>query len=129
VPLPTILIVEDDPVTRLAVQKKLAQGGFEVITAADGNEGLARAREARPQLIVADVMMPGLDGAAFCRAVRADPALGRVPVILLTAKGHDADLKDIPADQVLAKPCYPAELLEAVRRLLKARAGEPKLQA
>ena len=91
---PLILIVDDNPTNVDILQARLAANNYEIITAADGQEGLAKAREAQPDLILLDIMMPKMDGLEVCRHLRADTSLPFMPIILVTAK---ADSKDVVA--------------------------------
>ena len=81
----TVLIVDDEPNIAISVNFLMSREGLEVLTAHDGEEGLARIRADRPDLVVLDVMMPKLDGFEVCRAVRTDPALAGVRILMLTA--------------------------------------------
>ena len=121
----TVLVVEDHAELRAYVRRHLAgRGGYRVIEAADGAAGLALARERLPDLVVSDVMMPGLDGFALCRALKADPETDFIPVILLTARAEQADrLEGLAehADDYLTKPFDPAELVARVGNLIAGR--------
>ena len=83
--MPTILVVDDEPAIAGMLQDLLEDEGYHVVTAGNGQEGLACLPEARPQLVLSDVMMPGLDGRAFCRALQADPTYRSIPVVLMSA--------------------------------------------
>lgn len=115
-----ILIIEDEYSMRLALTDVLQAQGWRVRVATDGSQGLAMALEESPELIVLDVMLPGLDGFALCRELRAR---GRhMPVLMLTARGHVNDRVtglDAGADDYLAKPFASAELLARVRALAR----------
>ncbi len=80
----TVLVIDDEPAVRDLMQRFLTKEGFRVVTAAGGEEGLRRARELRPDAITLDVMMPGMDGWAVLAALKADPAVADIPVIMLT---------------------------------------------
>ena len=82
---PTILVVDDEAAIAEMLQDLLEDEGYQVVTAGNGHEGLARVAKVRPQLVLSDVMMPGLDGRAFCRALHADPAYRAIPVVLMSA--------------------------------------------
>src|SRR5436190_17517073 len=115
-----ILIVEDELPMRTALEDCLAGEGFRVMTAADGESGLERALQEKPDLILLDVMMPRLDGFAMCAELRR---LGHTaPVLMLTAKGQIRDRVtglDCGADEYLVKPFSTDELLARVRALLR----------
>jgi two-component system alkaline phosphatase synthesis response regulator PhoP len=119
----TILIIEDEPkVTKLA-RDYLEQGGFRVLIAADGNTGLAMARSERPEMIVLDLMLPGMDGLDVCRALRRE---SDVPIIMLTARSEETDRLiglELGADDYVSKPFSPRELVARVRALLRRAKG------
>ncbi len=121
---PRILIVDDNPTNVKVLQTRLAAEGYEVVTAADGEEGLAAARQHTPDLILLDVMMPKLDGFEVCRRLRADPAFPFTPIIMVTAM---ADSKDVVAgleaggDEYLTKPVDHAALAARVRSMLRIK--------
>jgi class 3 adenylate cyclase len=121
---PRILIVDDNATNVKVLQTRLAAEGYEVITAADGEEGLATARQQSPDLILLDVMMPKLDGFEVCRRLRADPAFPFTPIIMVTAM---ADSKDVVAgleaggDEYLTKPIDHAALAARVRSMLRIK--------
>ncbi|MFF6772065.1 response regulator transcription factor [Streptomyces sp. NPDC012637] len=121
-----ILVVEDDPTVAEVVTGYLERVGFAVEHAADGVDALRRAGERRPELVVLDLMLPGLDGLEVCRRLRAD---GPVPVIMLTARGDEEDRitgLEVGADDYVTKPFSPRELVlrvESVLRRSRASAG------
>jgi DNA-binding response OmpR family regulator len=86
-----LLVVEDEPDNRSLIVHHLTRDGFRCRTAATGAEALASVRAALPDLIVLDLMLPGLDGLEVCRRLRADPASAALPVIMLTAKADEVD--------------------------------------
>jgi two-component system response regulator MprA len=120
---PRILVVDDDPRIASSLRRALLYEGYEVETAADGVEGLARARELPPDLVILDVMMPGLDGIEVCRRLRAE---GEVAILMLTARdatsARVAGL-DSGADDYLVKPFAYEELMARVRALLRRGPG------
>jgi two-component system, OmpR family, response regulator MprA len=119
-----ILVVDDDPLVATTIQRVLRPEGYEVEVALGGAAALDRARDRRPDLVVLDVMMPGVDGLEVCRQLRADSAL---PILMLTARTGTADRVrglDTGADDYLVKPFAYAELLARVRALLR-RAAPP----
>jgi DNA-binding response OmpR family regulator len=122
-----VLVVDDDVKTVELVKLYLNRDGYRVLTAYDGLEALRLARESHPDLIVLDLMLPGLDGLEVCRALRAE---SDVPIIMLTARTTDQDkLKglDLGADDYVTKPFSPRELAARVRAVLR-RLPEEVLQ-
>ena len=116
-----VLIVDDEPNIVISLEFLLKREGFEVSVARDGEEGLAAIRAAPPHLVILDVMMPKLDGFGVLSAVRADPALAGVRVLMLTAKGREAEQKkgmDMGANAYMPKPFSTHELIAKVRILL-----------
>jgi sigma-B regulation protein RsbU (phosphoserine phosphatase) len=122
---PRILIVDDTPENLDIFRTRLSIHGYEILTADNGEEGLALAREEQADLILLDVMMPKMDGFEVCRRLRADPAVPFMPIILVTAK---ADSKDIVAgleaggDEYLTKPVDQAALVARVKSMLRIKA-------
>ena len=116
-----VLIVDDTHTLRSLIQVYLLAAGWEFIEAKDGAEGLARARSAVPDLVITDVKMPVMDGFELCAAIRSDPALRKVPVLLLTMLGDEASRlrgKMVGASAFLTKPVSPVALKETIRKLL-----------
>ena len=128
---PRILIVDDNPENRDILQARLAKHGYEILTASDGEEALAAAREIRPDLILLDIMMPKVDGFEVCRRLKADPSLPFMPIIMVTAK---ADSRDIVAgleaggDEYLTKPVDHAALVARVKSMLRIKALHDTVQ-
>lgn len=116
-----VLLIEDDPSAVRLVSYTLEQEGYEVLTATNGLEGLKKVREEAPDLLVLDVMLPGLDGFEVCRRLRADEQTAGLPVLMLSAKAQEIDkttgLK-VGADDYLAKPADPSEIVARVANLL-----------
>jgi DNA-binding NarL/FixJ family response regulator len=113
-----ILIIEDEPQMRNNMLLVLKKEGFEVIGAANGQEGITLAKRELPDLILCDVMMPGVDGYGVLAALRAERATETIPFIFLTAKGERGDVRlgmNQGADDYLTKPVAIADLLAAVR--------------
>jgi DNA-binding response OmpR family regulator len=122
-PTPRVLVVDDDATVAEVVCRYLEREGFEVESVADGETGLASALTDPPDLVVLDVMLPGLDGLEVCRRLRA---LAPVPVIMLTARGAEAERViglELGADDYLAKPFSPKELVARVRAVLRRARG------
>jgi class 3 adenylate cyclase len=121
---PRILIADDSATNRDILQTRLAALGYEILTAADGEEALGIARESQPDLILLDVMMPKLDGLEVCRRLKADGSLPLIPVIMVTAK---TDSKDIIAgleaggDEYLTKPVDQAALAARIKSMLRVK--------
>ncbi len=123
----TVLIIEDDEHTTELVRMYLARDGHRVVAAADGSEGLEVAAAARPDLVVLDLMLPGLDGMEVCRRLRETTD---VPVIMLTARVDEADRLaglDLGADDYVTKPFSPRELAARVRAVLRRVSREAGL--
>lgn len=121
-----VLIIDDEDDIREVAQASLElMGDWEVLTASSGAEGVRRAAEARPDAILLDVMMPGMDGPATLEALRADPATRGIPVVLLTAKAQASErssLDGLGAAGLLAKPFDPMSLSDDLAGILD-RAG------
>ncbi|RWC50572.1 MAG: adenylate/guanylate cyclase domain-containing response regulator [Mesorhizobium sp.] len=122
---PRILAVDDTPENLEILRMRLEANGYEVATAADGEEGLARARELTPDLILLDIMMPKLDGISVVRMLKHDQSLRSIPVILVTAKADTRDVVeglDAGGDDYLTKPFEHRALLARVRSMLRQKA-------
>lgn len=116
-----ILVADDDVDIRELVEFKLSTLGHDVIAVADGSAAIDACQVQRPDLAVLDVMMPGLSGLDAMRAIRADPGLADLPVILLTARAQESDVEtgfDSGADDYMTKPFSPRELASRVEALL-----------
>lgn len=122
---PQLLMIEDDARLAKMVVEYLGQSGFEVTHAADGEVGLEQLQLIQPELVILDLMMPGIDGLEVCRRIRAlQGDVARVPVLMLTAKGDPMDRiigLELGADDYLPKPFEPRELLARVRAVLRRR--------
>ncbi|MCA9728469.1 MAG: response regulator [Candidatus Eisenbacteria bacterium] len=119
-----ILVVDDEIYILHILEFSLSMEGYEVVTASDGNEAVKRLEECDPDMVVLDVMMPGLDGYAVCRQLRASDHLRSIPVILLSAKGRSVDREaglEAGADEYIVKPFSPRHLLERIRELFESR--------
>src|SRR5512143_2893643 len=121
---PRILIFDDNPETVDILRTRLVHDGYEIVTARDGEEALATARETQPDLVLLDIMMPGMDGIEVCRRLRADRSLPFMPIIMVTAK---SDSKDVVAgleaggDEYLTKPVDHAALVARVKSMLRIK--------
>lgn len=119
-----ILVIDDDFVGRMLLQDILTQFGYDVITAVDGAEGLRKAREERPSVVITDVLMPGMDGYQLLREVRRDSAIRDVPVIFYTGTyidRRDEELaQDLGVTLFLTKPKEPQEIVDAVKDAVEA---------
>ncbi len=119
----TVLVIDDEPKIAELCRDYLAAAGYAVLTAGDGPQGLALARRDRPDLVVLDLMLPGMDGLDVCRELRRD---GNVPIIMLTARVEETDKLiglELGADDYLTKPFSPRELVARVRTVLRRAAG------
>jgi DNA-binding response OmpR family regulator len=122
--MPTVLVVDDEPLVRDVVARYLRRDGYDTVEAGDGDAARALIEADPPELVVLDLMLPGTDGLALCRWIRAR---GDLPVIMLTARGEEADRivgLDLGADDYVTKPFSPRELVARVRTVL--RRAEPQ---
>ncbi|MBE9580578.1 MAG: response regulator, partial [Proteobacteria bacterium] len=123
---PPLILIVDDNLTNLDIlQARLEAHNYKILTATDGEAGLAMAKEKQPDLILLDIMMPKMDGLEVCQHLRADSSLPFMPIILVTAK---ADPKDVVAgleaggDEYLTKPVDHAALVARVKSMLRIKA-------
>ena len=117
-----ILVVEDEQDMVYAVKLLLEGSGYEVIAAGDGQEGLAKARREKPDLILLDLMLPKIDGYKVCRMLKFDAKYNKIPVIMFTARAQEKDKemgRQVGADVYYTKPFQPEVLLEKIKELLK----------
>jgi two-component system, OmpR family, alkaline phosphatase synthesis response regulator PhoP len=122
-----VLVVEDDEDIQQLVEYNLLKEGFKVSVADSGEEGLRLARSEHPDLLLLDLMLPGMDGLEVCRTLKRDPGTSGLAVIMLTAKGEEADIVtglELGADDYVTKPFSPKVLLARVRAVLRRR-GRP----
>ncbi len=125
----TILIVDDSRVTREVLKVYLIAKDVTLVEAADGAEALEKARRAPPDLVVADMRMPKLDGCGLCSALREDLRTREVPVVILTSNRDDETVRRCRAAgarEILQKPIQPQPLLEAVNRHLAPRGDQDR---
>lgn len=117
-----ILIIEDEPDIREILQYSLERDGFEVALASDGLAGLNMIRKRAPDLLVLDLMLPGIDGLEICRRLKGDPVTRSIPIVMVTAKGDEADVVlglGLGADDYVPKPFSPKEVVARVRAVLR----------
>jgi DNA-binding response OmpR family regulator len=119
-----ILIVEDDPAVLRAISYMLEKEGYNVLTATDGLSGLTKVKGENPDLLILDVMLPGIDGFEICHCLRAEPQTAQLPILMLSAKGQAADKAmglGVGANEYLTKPVERLVLLGRVEVLLAAK--------
>ena len=117
-----IVIVEDEPDILEVLSYNLKREGFEVRDALDGIQGLALVEEVKPDLVILDLMLPGMDGLEVCRQIKGETTLMHIPVIMVTAKGEESDVViglGIGADDYVAKPFSPRELVARVKAAIR----------
>jgi two-component system alkaline phosphatase synthesis response regulator PhoP len=122
-----ILVIEDDPATLRLVDYSLRHKGYQVLTASNGLEGIRKARSEKPDLIILDVMLPGMDGFEICHRLRSEPDTAQLLILMFSAKAQEVDrgtgLK-VGADDYLTKPVDPRELVNRVESLLTRKTGD-----
>lgn len=117
-----VLVIEDEPDIADLLVYNLEREGYLVTSIDDGGEGLDAARRDVPDLVLLDLMLPGMDGLEVCRGLRAEPRTAAIPVIMVTAKGEESDVVlglGIGADDYIAKPFSPRELIARVKAVLR----------
>ncbi len=117
-----IMVVEDDKDIVELVRYNLEKDGYQVTASGDGATGLAQIRKSPPDLLILDLMLPKLSGLEICREIRRDDRLGRLPILMLTARGEEADRVvglELGADDYVTKPFSPRELVARVKALLR----------
>src|SRR6185437_10008519 len=117
-----ILVVDDEPDAIELIKFNLKAAGYEVLTAADGDEALKKARSLLPDLMILDLMLPEVDGLEVCKILRRDSRVSSTPIIMLTAKAAEIDRVlglELGADDYMTKPFSPRELVLRVKRLLR----------
>ena len=120
----TILVVDDEPDIVEIIQYNLEKSGFDVIVAADGPAALEKARDETPDLIVLDLMLPGLEGTDVCRILKQDERTRSIPILMLTAKSEEIDRiigLELGADDYVVKPFSPREIALRIRNILRRR--------
>jgi DNA-binding response OmpR family regulator len=116
-----VLVVDDDPVILELLRINFEIEGYEVLPAADGEQGLARARDEAPDVVLCDIMMPRLDGIELLTRLRGDPRTAHLPVVLLSAKAQKVEVDrglSMGAADYVTKPFDPLELLDRVNAVL-----------
>jgi two-component system alkaline phosphatase synthesis response regulator PhoP len=129
-PVARVQIVEDSPDIAELIRHYLKRAGYDTAVFGSGRDALIDARKSPPDLVVLDVMLPGMDGLQVCQALRGEPATAGVPILMLTAKGEEADRVrglELGADDYVTKPFSPKELVARVGALLRrtGRAQQP----
>jgi len=117
-----IVIIEDEPDIVEVIAYNLSREGYQVVSAQDGEEGLRKVRKEMPDLVLLDLMLPGMDGLELCKEMKEDQRMRSIPVIMVTAKGDESDVVlglGVGADDYIAKPFSPKELIARVRAVLR----------
>jgi len=128
----SILVVEDEPDIRKLVQYNLVQERFKVLEAEDGEQALKILQREKPNLVILDLMLPGLSGLELCKLLRERPQTAQLPILMLTAKAGEADKVvglEIGADDYLSKPFSPREMVARVRAILRRTEGPAAAEA
>jgi len=123
-----ILVIEDEPDIRKLVQYNLTQEHFNVVEAEDGEQALSLLQREKPNLVILDLMLPGLSGLELCKMLRQRSDTSRLPILMLTAKAGEADRivgLEMGADDYLAKPFSPREMVARVRAILRRAESKP----
>jgi DNA-binding response OmpR family regulator len=123
----TVLVVDDDPVILKLLEVNFEMEGFTVLLARDGQEGIDVARSDRPDVIVSDIMMPRKSGLELVTELKSDPSTNDIPIILLSAKAQNADVRsgmEAGADDYITKPFEPLDLVDRVNGLLASNASK-----
>ena len=119
-----VLVIEDDPSASELMVHTLEPEGYQVITASNGLEGLKKAMDERPDLIILDVMLPGLDGYEVCQRLRRKPEIATLPILMISAKARQDDIDtgiNMGGNDYLTKPSKPSEILAKVEALLASK--------
>jgi len=124
----TILIVEDEEDILELVRYNLAREGYRVTGLTSGEEALKAVRKSPPDLVLLDLMLPGMDGLEICKILKGDPQTRHIPIVMLTAKSEDSDIVtglEIGADDYITKPFSPKVLIARIRTVLRRKAKQP----
>ena len=127
--MPKILAVDDEPMVLAVLRKRLEFAGYEVVTAENGMEALRKARAENPDLVILDLILPGLNGYQICTMLKRDQNFARTPVIILSSRSQERDVSEgmkAGADAYLTKPYESEELLAKVKTLLEQRPEPPQ---
>jgi two-component system alkaline phosphatase synthesis response regulator PhoP len=128
-PKELILVVDDEKDVRELVQYNLNKNGYKTICVGTGEDAVAKAKSELPNLIVLDLMLPGIDGLDVCRALKADARTKKIPIIMLTAKGEEVDIVtglELGADDYVVKPFSPRVFIARIRAALRNKTGAPQ---
>jgi len=123
----TILVIEDEEDIQELISYNLQKEGYRTVVAGSGEDGLKALKDTVPELIILDLMLPGMDGLEFCRFIKRDQKTAGIPVIMVTAKGEESDIitgLELGADDYVTKPFSPKVLIARVRAVLR-RGSEP----
>lgn len=124
-----VLIIEDEADIQQLISYHFKQAGYRVETCSNGAEGLKKARESKPDLLILDLMLPGIDGLEVCRTLKGDPQTRVIPIIMLTAKNEEVDKVvgfELGADDYMGKPFSPRELLLRAKAVLRRTQSVPR---
>lgn len=125
--LKTVLVVDDEPDVIDLVAFHLQRAGYKSVSARDGVSAIQKARDEHPDLIVLDLMLPGLDGTEVCKRLKSEPKTASIPILMLTAKAEEVDRVvglELGADDYVTKPFSPRELVLRVKSILRRATGE-----
>ena len=118
----TVVVIEDEADIREVIEHNLSREGYRVYSSADGEKGLEMVRKILPDIVLLDLMLPGLDGLAVCRRIKSDPLTRSISVVMVTAKGEESDIVlglGVGADDYVTKPFSPRELVARVEAVLR----------
>lgn len=125
----SVLVVDDEPMARTLLRLMLVRAGFDVVEAEDGFDALDKLKDGAPDVMILDVMMPGIDGFVVCETVRSTPSTSELPIIMLSAKTDLESVNkglELGADKYLTKPISPEELTRQVRDVLQERSNSQR---
>ncbi len=123
----SILVIEDEQDIQELIRYNLSKEGYKVALAGSGEDGLSRARQDAPEIVLLDLMLPGIDGLEVCRQLKGDQSTRQTPIIMLTAKGEESDIVtglELGADDYITKPFSPKVLVARIRAVLRRRETE-----